>query len=195
MTETQGSNKKLERGRKLAREIYEWDLKRLMAITREEKDELHKKYSGLSRREVDDVVQQVKDARQVEIQRVGWMALPHDLTVIVTAILTAVFRWRVGVIGYVATLILLESIAQFIFSAGLYRILSFAVWLTYPAYILFAYSLYRQGFPIWQAAAAAAVLWIGTFLLGSLARLPSRLIIQNLSKTRSEFEQRHTPKK
>ena len=138
MMETQGSNKKLERGRKLAREIYEWDLNKLMAITREEKDELHKKYSGLSRTEVDDVIQQVRDARQVEIQRVGWMALPHDLTVIVTAILTAVFGWRVGVVGYVATLILLESIAQFIFSAGLYRILSFAVWLTYPAYILFA---------------------------------------------------------
>ena len=190
MTESHGSKKKLERGRKLAREIYDWDMKRLMAITPEEKAELHKKHSGLSSQEVDDIVAQVREARQVEMQRVGWLTLPHDLTVIVTAVLTVLFGWKVGVVGYVATLILFESIAQFTFHAGLYRILSFAVWLTYPAYALFAYGLFRQAFPIWQIVVATAVLWVGTFLLGSLARLPSRLILQNLSKSRVEYERR-----
>jgi len=190
MSESHGSKKKLERGRKLAREIYDWDLKRLMAMTSEEKAELKKKHSGLSSTEIDDIVAQVREAKQIEMQRVGWLALPHDLTVIVTAVLTVLFGWKVGLVAYVATLILFESIAQFTFHAGVYRILSFAVWLTYPAYALFAYGLYRQAFPIWQIVVAAIVLWVGTFLLGALARLPSRMILQNLSKSRVEFERR-----
>lgn len=190
MSEPQPSKKQLERGRKLAREIYEWDFKELMSITKDAKTRLQNKYSGLSSAQVDDIIRQVVEARQLEIQKVGWQALPHDLTVLVTIILTAVFGWRVGIVGYVASLILFESIAQFYFSANLYKPLSFAVWLTYPAYLVFAYFLYRQGVVIWQIVVATIFLWAGTFLLGSLARLPTRLIIQNLQQSRAAVAQR-----
>jgi hypothetical protein len=190
MSGPQRSNKQLERGRKLAREIYDWDLKKLMSIPLDDKARLQRKYSGLSSAQVDDIINQVIEARQVEVQRVGWQTLPHDLTVIVTAILTAVFGWRIGIVGYVASLILFESIAQFYFSANLYKPLSFAVWLTYPAYLVFAYFLYRQDIVIWQIVVATIFLWFGTFLLGSLARLPSRMIIQNLQQSRAALAQR-----
>ncbi len=190
MSEPQGSKKQLERGRKLAREIYDWDLKKLMAITMDDKVRLQRKYSGLSSGQVDDIINQVIEARQVEIQRVGWQALPHDLTVIVTVILTVFFGWRTGIVGYVASLILFESITQFYFNANLYKPLSFAVWLTYPAYLVFAYFLYRQDIVIWQIVVATVFLWAGTFFLGSLARLPSRMIIQNLQLSRASVAQR-----
>jgi hypothetical protein len=190
MSEPQQSKKQLAHGRKMAREIYDWDLKDLMSITMDDKDRLQKKYSGLSSMQVDDVINQVIEARKLEIQRVGWQALPHDLTVIVTVILTAFFGWRVGIVGYVASLILFESIAQFYFSANLYKPLSLIVWLTYPAYLVFAYFLYQQDVVIWQIVLATVFLWAGTFFLGSLARLPSRAIIQNLQQSRAAVAQR-----
>lgn len=187
------SKKQLELGRKLANEIYDWDLRRLMTISAEEKAYLQSSYPDLTPAQIDDLVKQVQEAREIEVQRIGWLALPHDLTVVITIILTAIFGWKVGVVGYVAALVLFESIAQFTFSAAIYKPLSFLVWLTYPGYLLFAYSLYRQGFPIWQVILATLFLWAGTFLLGTLARLPSRLILKNLQKSREEFEQR-TPR-
>lgn len=194
MTRTQGLEKPLTIGRRLAREIYDWDFKELMAITSEKKVELQRQYPGLSSSQIDDIILQVQKARQVEVQRVGWLALPHDLTVIVTAVLTALVGWKVGVVGYVAALILFESIAQFTFSPAVYKPLSFAVWLTYPAYMLTAYSLYVQGFSIWQVALGTTILWAGTFFLGALARLPSRMILQNLSRSRAEYRRRKTGK-
>ena len=53
----------------------------------------------------------------------------------------------------IALLVLLESLFQFYFDRRLYRYLSALVWLTYPAYLLLAYLLYRQGYElIWIAS-------------------------------------------
>ena len=188
------SKKQLNLGRKLASEIYDWDLKRLLTLSREDRDALSVSYPSLTSQQIDDVVKQVQEARELEVQRIGWLALPHDLTVVVTVVLTALFGWRVGIVGFVATLILFESIAQFTFSPAIYKPLSFLVWLTYPGYLLFAYVLFRQGFAIWQAVLAAVALWAGTFLLGILARLPSRLILQNLQKSKAEYRKRKSRK-
>ena len=56
------------------------------------------------------------------------------------------------------------------------------VWLTYPAYLLLAFMLYRQGYERIWIAAAVAFAWGGTFLLGIIALLPVRLILEEKAK-------------
>jgi hypothetical protein len=87
-------------------------------------------------------------------------------------------------------LVLLEGLFQFFFNRQLYRALRVLVWLTYPAYLLFAYELYREGLtPVWIVL-GVIMAWAGTFLLGMFARLPIRLILERAQQGRNQGRQR-----
>ncbi len=165
------------KGRKLASYLYDLRMTELLDLSPEHKTELRQRFPPLTANEVEDVIRQVIEARRYEQARVGWYALPHDLTVLVLVLVTWLFGLRPGLIAGVASLVLLESLAPFIFHLGVYRVLSFSVWLTYPAYLLFGWVLYaREGLAWYWALAGAVLAWGGTFVLGALARLPARMM-------------------
>ncbi len=64
--------------------------------------------------------------------------------------------------------------------------MSALVWLTYPAYLLLAYVLYGRGLEFIWIIAVLVLTWGGTFLLGMLARLPVRLILDARKKAADE---------
>jgi hypothetical protein len=106
--------------------------------------------------------------------------------VLVLVLATAIFDLRIGVIACVATLVLLEGIFQFTFSRKLYRPLSALVWVTYPAYLFFGYLLYRMGYSIVWIVVGVLLASLGTYVLGTLSRLPVRLILENRARGREE---------
>jgi len=165
-----------EQGRELARRLYDYPLPQLEQLGPEEEARLRAEFTTLSVAELHDVVRQVIAAKRYEQEQVGWQAIPHDLAVLVLVAVTALLDLRTGVVAGVAVLVLLESIFQFYFNRQLYRPLSTLVWFTYPAYAMLAYVLYRRGMQLPWILAVVAMVWLGTFLLGAVARLPVRLV-------------------
>ncbi|HEY43184.1 MAG TPA: hypothetical protein G4O11_04300 [Anaerolineae bacterium] len=176
------SNARLRQGQDLARRLYDRKIRELESLSHEEKVELRGEFPLLSQAEFEDVVRQTIEAKSYQQERVGWQAIPHDIAVLILAIATAVFDLRTGVIACIATLVFLEGFFQFYFSRDLYRPLSTLVWLTYPAYLVFAYLLYQEGFQVLWIAVGVILASIGTYLLGGLARIPVRLILENRAK-------------
>jgi hypothetical protein len=176
------SHARTEIARNLARKLYDYKLSHLVNLSQAEKDGLKAKFSGLDQAEFDDVIRQVISARQYEQERVGWQAIPHDIAVLIFIAATYLLDLRLGVIAGVATLVLLESLFQFYFNRPLYRYLSALVWLTYPAYVFLAYILYQRGYERLWIIVIIALAWGGSFLLGMIARLPVRLILEAKSK-------------
>ena len=179
-----------ELGRDLARQLYDLKLAELMNLSAEQKSSWLVKFPKIREAECDILIEQVTAAKRYEQERVGWQAVPHDVTVLVIAILTGLVDLRTGVIAGIGVLVLLESLFQYIFDRQLYRILSALVWLTYPAYAWMAYVLYRRGVELVWIALVIALVWGGTFLLGMLARLPVRLIIEAKAKAAQEAGRR-----
>jgi hypothetical protein len=177
------SDARTEIGRELARKLYDYKLKNLISLSPARKAELRAEFPKLKEDEFNYVLDQVIEAKRYEQERVGWQAVPHDLAVLVLVALTGLVNLRVGIIVSVAVLVLLEGLFQFYFDRRLYRYLSALVWLTYPAYLLLAFMLYRQGYELIWIAAAVAFAWGGTFLLGIIARLPVRLIVETKAKS------------
>ena len=173
-------------GQQLARRLYDYRIPQLEKLSATEKANLLKEYPQLGESEFDYVVQQVIAAKRYEQQRVGWQAVPHDVAVLTMVIVTSLSDLRYGVVSGIAILVLLESLFQFYFDQWLYRILSALVWLTYPAYLLLAYVLYRRGLEFIWIIAVLVLTWGGTFLLGMLARLPVRLILDARKKAADE---------
>jgi hypothetical protein len=132
--------------------------------------------------EFQDVLRQVIDAKRYERERVGWQAIPHDVTVLVLVLVTALLDLRAGVVAAVATLVLLESLFQFYFNRDLYKPLSALVWLTYPAYLVLAYVLHRREYSLMWIIAAAVLAWAGPFLVSPLARLPARMMLEGRAR-------------
>ncbi|MBN1264681.1 MAG: hypothetical protein JXA25_04260 [Anaerolineales bacterium] len=191
MSNKAAPNNRTQKGRKLASHLYDLDMTELLALDQEQKAALRQQYPPLTTNEVEDVIQQVVDARLYEQARVGWFTLPHDLTVLVLVLVTWLFGLRPGLIAGVAVLVLLESIIQFTFHFGVYKVFSYAVWLTYPAYLLFGYVLYAQeGFAWYWAVLGAVLAWGGTFVLGVIFRLPARMILGSLARGREAYEER-----
>jgi len=195
MAKLAAPDNRTQKGRKLAAHLYDLKMSELLDLSPEHKAELRQRFPPLTAREVEDVVQQVIGARRYEQARMGWYTLPHDLAVLVLLGVTWFFGLRPGLVAAVAALVLLESLVQFTFSLGVYRVLSYAVWLTYPAYLLFGYALYaREGLEWYWAVPGAVLAWGGTFLLGALFRLPARLILGSLAQGREAYEKRESRK-
>ncbi len=172
-----------EQGRELARRLYDYKITRLEQMSEEEKAGLLKDFPRLGDLEFQYVVQQLVAAKRLEQQRVGWQAMPHDIAVLILVILATAVGLPAGVIAGVAVLVALESLFQFHFDARLYQYLSVLVWITYPAYVWLAYVLYRQGYALPWVAAIVLLVWGGTYLLGVLVRLPSRLFFEAQAKS------------
>ena len=177
-TKKRATDPHLEQGRLLAEHLFDFKLRDLEAISAERSPDLLREYPLLTPAEFEDVRGQVIEAKTYQQERIGWQAIPHDLAVLVIVALTALWDIRVGVVGGIATLVLLESLSQVYFSRRLYRPLSLIVWLTYPAYLCLGYLLYRRGFPLSWAIGIAVLVWAGTYLLGYLARIPMRLFLE-----------------
>lgn len=170
---------KLDQGRQLARSLFDRKLVELQNITAEERSTLLEEYPLLGEAEFEDVRRQVIQAKTQQQALVGWQVLPHDISVLVLVIFTGLFwELRIGIIAYIAVLVLTESIFQVTYSEKIYRPLSILGWLTYLAYIAFAVILYLQGYAWYWIILAVGIAWGGTFLLGALAHIPMRLWIQ-----------------
>jgi hypothetical protein len=170
----------------LAGRLYDYKLAELAKLNAEQKAGLLAQFPNFRQSEFDALLEQVIAAKRYEQERVGWRAVPHDVTVLVVVALTSLFDLRIGVIAGIGVLVLLESLFQYIFDRRLYRSLSALVWLTYPAYAWLAYLLYRRGYELLWIAVIVALVWWGTFLLGMLARLPVRLIMEAKLKAAEE---------
>lgn len=172
------SNARTEIGRDLARKMYDYKLKQLINLSPAEKDGLKSEFPMLGQAEFDNILEQVIAAKTYEQERVGWQAIPHDVSVLIFVALTCLVNLRIGVIVGVGAIVLLESLFQFYFYRPLYRYLSLLVWLTYPAYILLAYVLYHRGYERIWVLAIVALAWGGSFLFGIIARLPVRMVME-----------------
>ena len=171
-----------EQGQQLARRLYDFKIARLEHIQDTEKESLLKEYPLLGETEFDYVVQQLIATKRYEQERIGWQAVPHDVAVLIMVVVTSLLSLQVGVITGVAVLVLLENIFQFYFNRRLYHLLSFLVWFTYPAYIGLAYVLFRRSFPLVWIALIVLFTWVGSFLLGALARIPTRIFLEAKAK-------------
>lgn len=186
MTATNSSHDaSVEEGRRLARRLYDYELSELENLPEEERERLKASFPQLSTAQFEDVLHQAVVAKRQERARVGWQSIPHDLAAIVLVVTTSLADLRAGLIAGVGVLVFLESLFMVVFDERLYRPLSLLVWLTYPAYALLAYVLYRRGYEILEIVGAVLFAWLGLFLLGALARVPLYL----LQKERAEQQQ------
>jgi hypothetical protein len=179
-----------EQGRQLARRLYDLRIGQLESLSGEEQKSLSREFPLLREAEFQDVLRQVIEAKRYEQERVGWQAIPHDVAVLVMVSATSLLDLRTGIVAGVATLVLLESLFQFYFNRQLYRLFSALVWVTYPAYVLLAYVLYRREFAAIWIAVAVVLAWGGTFVLGMLARIPVRAILESRAKGAQEAARR-----
>jgi hypothetical protein len=176
------SSAQIRQGQDLARKIYDRKIRELESLSEEEKVKLRGEFPLLSQAEFEDVIRQTIEAKRYHQELVGWHAVPPDISVLILVIMTAIFDVRTGVIACIAALVFFESIFQFYFNRDLYRPLSTLVWLTYPAYLVFAYLMYREGFKILWIAVGVILASLGTHFLGPLARIPVRMILENRAK-------------
>ncbi len=179
-----------EQGRELARRLYDYKISRLEQISTAEKASLLSEFPKLGELEFQYVVQQLIAAKRLQQQRIGWQAIPHDVSVLALVIITTFIGLPAGVIVGVAALVLLESLFQFQFDQRLYQVLSLLVWVTYPAYIWLAYVLYMKGYPLIWVAVIVIATWGGTYLLGVLVRIPSRLFFEAQQKSMADAANR-----
>jgi len=185
------SQNKLNQGKELASQLLDYKLFQLQSLSDDEKTRLHQTYPGLNQSEFDDILHQVIEAKTSQQERVGWQIIPHDLAVIlITALAWICDDLRIAVIAGVAVLVLLENIFQRYFNSRLYRPLSILVWLTYPAYLAFAYYLYRIHLPWYGIGLGVICLWGGALLLGILSRIPMQLFLQARQETAAKNHQK-----
>jgi hypothetical protein len=179
----QGQRKaRIEQGRQLARRLYDYEVGQLEHLTAEEQARLLSEYPLLGEVELQDVLRQVVGAKRYEQERVGWGTVPHDVAVLILVVVTSLLDLRAGIIVSIAALVLLEGVLQFYFSRQLYRFIGILVWLTYPAYAAMAWVLYRRGMPLLWVLAAVVFAWGGFFLLGGVARLTMRLLLESRAR-------------
>ncbi len=165
------SNTKLEQGKQLASKLYNYKIQELETLDESKKETFLRKFPLLSKTEFNDVLQQAIEVKKYEKERIGWQAIPHDIAVLVMIIITSLINLKTGIVVGISTLSMLESIFLFYFNRKLYHYLSILVWLTYPAYALFAYMLYLQGFKTIWIVIIVFLTWGGSFLIGVLIRI------------------------
>ncbi|MDX9864228.1 MAG: hypothetical protein RBT34_05415 [Anaerolineaceae bacterium] len=177
MMTSKSQNTKLQQGRDLARQLYDLTLPQLQNPGAELRSQWQAEYPLLSGTEIDDVHQQVCAARLEEQERVGWLTVPHDASVLVFVAVSIFFTLTTGIVAGVISLIALETLFQVWFSHRWYRSLSLLVWLTYPAYVLLVFVLRQRGYGLYGIAGIVAAAWGGTFLLGMLIRLVVKALL------------------
>ena len=179
MSADPASKIKMDQGKELASQLFDFKLIQLQSLSSDEVTRLRGVYSALNEAEFNDILRQVTEAKTNQQAKVGWQIIPHDLTVLLISALTWIFQdMRIAVIAGVAMLVLLENIFQRSFNEKLYKPLSITVWLTYPAYLGFAYYLYRIHMPWYGIGLGIVALWGGTLLLGLISRIPMQLFMQ-----------------
>ena len=176
---------KIQQGRDLASELFNLKLIELELMKADEQDRWIVQYPGLSRKEFEDVRRQVIQAKTAQQSRIGWQVIPRDLAVIVLCVVSVLVNLSAGVVAGVAVLILLESLFQVFYSEKLYKVLSYSVWFTYPAYILLVFAIRKMDNPWWLLAVILIGVWAGSFLLSFLARIPMALYLKQRSRMRA----------
>jgi hypothetical protein len=165
-------------GKNFAEMLYDLPIKKLINPDDAALAEWRKKFYQLDDAVFNNILKQVQEARLYQQERVGWQAIPHDLTVLLFVIATIFFGLKTGIIIGIAALVFFESLFQFIFVRKLYKPLSLIVWLTYPAYFALAYYLFKQGYQWYWIILAVIGASFGVFILGQLARIPMHLIME-----------------
>ena len=188
MSKTQHNQLEKE-GRKFASMLYDLPFRKLANPSEADRKQWEKDFPKLDNQSINRILDQVREARLYQQERVGWQAIPHDLMVILFVLGTIIFDLKVGIIIGIGSLVFFESLFQFIFIRKFYRPLSFLVWLTYPAYILLGYYLYQQNYAWHWIAIAILGAWFGTFFLGHLARIPMQLIMKARKEAQAKKSQ------
>ncbi len=170
---------KLDQGRNLARRLYDLKLRQLEQIDEKQRLDYLAEYPLLGEVEFDDVRRQVIEARRMQQMRVGWLSVPHDLTVLVFVLVTWLVDWRWGAVAAAVTLVLFESLFQIYFNPQMYSGFGILVWFTYPAYVLLVWVLYNRGLEWYWIALAVVGIWGGTYLAGIIARIPMQLYMKS----------------
>jgi hypothetical protein len=165
-------------GKNFAEMLYDLPIKKLINPDDAALAEWRKKFYQLDDAVFNNILKQVQEARLYQQERVGWQAIPHDLTVLLFVIATIFFGLKIGIIIGIAALVFFESLFQFTFVRKLYKPLSLIVWLTYPAYFALAYYLFKQGYQWYWIILAVIGASFGVFILGQLARIPMHLIME-----------------
>lgn len=176
--------KKIQQGRDLAGKLFDLKLTALELMTEKEQDRWRSEYPGLSKRDFDDIRRQVIQAKMAQQSQIGWQVIPRDLAVIVGSLMSYFFDLKIGILAGVIALVVLEILFHSFYSPELYKVLSYVVWLTYPALILLALAIQRQYAIWWQLAGILVGVWAGSFLLSLLLRT----ILDGIFR-----QQKHTP--
>jgi len=176
--------KKIQQGRDLAGKLFDLKLTALELMTEKEQDRWRSLYPGLSKREFDDIRRQVIQAKMAQQSQIGWQVIPRDLAVIVGSLASYFINLKAGLIASVAALTLLEILFHFFYNPKLYKVLSYAVWLTYPALILLALAIQNQFAIWWQLAGILVGVWAGSFLLSMLLRVALAAIFREKKATK-----------
>lgn len=169
---------KLDQGRNLARRLYDLKLGQLERINDEQTKNYLADFPLLGEIEFNDVRLQVIKAKRTRQIQVGWLSVPHDITVLVFVLVTWMTDLRLGTIAAVSTLIIFESLFQVYFNPQMYAGLSFLVWVSYPSYVLLGWVLYNRGFEWYWIALIVAAVWGGTYLAGIVVRIPMQLFMK-----------------
>ena len=69
-------------GRRFASMLYDLPFRKLANPSEADMKQWEKDFSKLDRQSITRVIDQVREARLYRQERVGWQAIPHDLTVI-----------------------------------------------------------------------------------------------------------------
>ncbi len=170
---------KLDQGRNLARRLYDLKLRQLETIDESQRKAYLADFPLLGEAEFNDVRRQVLEAKRVHQIRVGWLSIPHDITVLVFVLVTWLTDWRWGAIAAAVTLVVFESLFQIYFNPQMYAGFSALVWVTYPAYVLLAWVLYSRGFAWYWIALAVVGIWGATYLAGIIVRIPAQLYMKS----------------
>lgn len=179
---------------KFAGMLYDLPMPKLINPDDRALEQWRKDFSDLDQKTFNTILTQVKDARLSHQKRVGWQAIPHDLTVILFVLGTILYGLKTGIIIGIAVLVFLEGLFLFIFVEKLYRPLSLLVWLTYPAYLVLAYYLYKQSYEWYLILTIVLVTWFGTFFLGQLARIPLQLLMNAKQEAQQKISQNRKDK-
>jgi len=170
--------KKLDKAKELARQLFDLKLIDLDRMTDEQKAAWLQRYEGLTEKEFQDIRRQVIKAKTTQQAQVGWQSLPHDLSVLVFCLTTYFFSLKVGLIAAVAVLAFLASFVQVYFNEKAYKVLAYAGGFTYLAYFLLAFTLYQRGMIWWQILLIVVLAWGATYLLGYIMSIPMGLFLK-----------------
>jgi hypothetical protein len=169
---------KLKKARELASQLFDLKLTELDKMEEGQRKEWLSKYSMLSMEEFEDVRHQVIKAKLSQQSQIGWQSLPHDLSVLVFCLVSIFVSLKIGIIYGITVLTMLVSLSQVYFNESLYKILGYAVWLTYPAYIWLGYTLFQRGMTWWQIAIVIALAWGGSFVLQTIISIPMQMFLR-----------------